>query len=136
MGSRGITFGILLASFLTPWGHVLDSLGKAYLHAPAEVKYIGPWASISAPVSSQGAPRFGMRPLRTCPGKVPEVIYQSSPPAGHDSVANFRDSSQVFSAGSDVALTVAELMDMISMTSLGLVVAYGLIWQEHLSQFS
>ena len=44
--------------------------------------------------------------------------------------------SQVFSAGSDVALTVAKLMDMINLTSLGLVVAYGLIWQEHLSQFS
>ena len=44
--------------------------------------------------------------------------------------------SLVFSAGSDVALTVAKLMDMINMTSLGLVVAYGLIWQEHLSQFS
>ena len=27
-------------------------------------------------------------------------------------------------------------MDMINMTAIGLVVAYGLIWQEHLSQFS
>ena len=35
LGSRGIPFRILLASFLAPWGYVLDSLGKAYLHGPA-----------------------------------------------------------------------------------------------------